>query len=365
MKIPLIRPAIGKEEFENIKKVLKSGFLTQWKITKKFEKEFAKFVGAKYAIATTSCTASLHLSMMEFIKRNEEVILPSFTFPACANVILAVGGIPVFCDIDLESFTIDVNKIEDKINDKTKAIMPVHLAGHSADLHPIMKIAKKYKLKVIEDAACGIGVKYKNKHVGTFGVVGCFSFHPRKLLTTGEGGMIVTNQKNVYEDLCSLKNHGRAVTSSMKFERVGLNYRMSDILAAIGIAQLKKIRNIIKKRVELAKYYTELLNEIKEIRTPIIKSYSNHTFQSYIILLKKRGIRDKLMLYLRKKGIETQIGTFAVHLQPAYRKYVKEKLPNSEYAFKNSLILPLYHTMKYQEIEYVVKNIKDFLRRKN
>jgi dTDP-4-amino-4,6-dideoxygalactose transaminase len=365
MKIPLIKPVTGNEEIENIKKVLKSGFLTQWKITKKFEKEFAKFVKAKYAIATTSCTASLHLSMMEFIKRGDEVILPSFTFPACANVILAVGGIPVFCDIELDSFTIDVNKVEDSITDKTKAIMPVHLAGHSADLKPLIKIARKYKLKIIEDAACGIGVKYKNKHVGTFGKVGCFSFHPRKLLTTGEGGMIVTNNKTVYEDLGSLKNHGRSFKSSMKFTKVGLNYRMSDILAAIGIAQLRKIKKIIKRRIELAKYYTELLEEIEEVRAPIVKSYSNHTFQSYIILLKKEGIRDKLMLTLRKKGIETQIGTFAVHLQPAYRKYVRKKLPNSEYAFKNTLILPLYHKMKYQEIEYVVRNIKDFLRRKN
>lgn len=361
MKIPLIKPVVGKEEMKKIEKVLNSGFLTQWKMTKEFEKEFAKFVGAKYAIATTSCTASLHLSMIEFIKRNDEVILPSFTFPACANVVLMAGGIPVFCDIDLETFTINVNQIEEKISNKTKAIMPVHLAGHSADLNPIMKIAKKYNLKIIEDAACGIGVRYRHKHVGTFGVVGCFSFHPRKLLTTGEGGMIVTNQKNVYENLCSLKNHGRSIRSPMKFDKIGLNYRMSDILAAIGMVQLKKIRKIIKKRVELAKYYTELLENIEEIRVPIIKFYSNHTFQSYIILLKKKGLRDKLMFALRKKGIETQIGTFAIHLQPAYRKYVKGKLPNSEYAFKNTLILPLYHTMSYKEVEYVVNNIRKLL----
>jgi dTDP-4-amino-4,6-dideoxygalactose transaminase len=239
------------------------------------------------------------------------------------------------------------------------------MAGHSANMGPIMKIAKKYGLHVVEDAACGVGVKYKRKHVGTFGITGCFSFHPRKVLTTGEGGMITINKKDVYEKIYSLKNNGKSIRSSMVFEGIGLNYKMSDILAAVGIVQLKKVKQIIKKRVELAKYYSQYLNEkVEDVKPPTTKSYSNHTFQSYIVLIERENVRDKIILELRKKGIETQIGTFAVHLLAPYRKYTKsESFPNAEYAFRNSLILPLHHKMRKKDVEYVVDSLNKVLKR--
>jgi len=259
MIIPITKPYFTKNEVEAVKKVIESGWVVQGPKVKEFEEKFAKFVGAKYAIAVNSCTAALHLSLSASgIGPNDEVIVPAFTFIATANVVEYLGAKPVFVDIDPKTFNINPLKIEEKINKKTKAIIPVHLFGLSADMEPILKIARKYKLKVIEDAACGLGTLYKGKHVGTFGETGCFSFHPRKAISCGEGGMITTNSKKHNEILRSLRDHGASMSDLARHQKglpmlpeynlLGFNYRMSDIEAAILIEQMKKVNWILKER---------------------------------------------------------------------------------------------------------------------
>jgi len=363
--IPLIKVNVGKEELEAVKRVFDSGFLAQGPTTKKFEQEFAKYIQAKHASATTSCTTALQLAVASLgISKGDEVIVPSFTFPASANAVAREGAKPVFADVSLDTFNADPVSIEEKITDHTKAIMPIHLFGQAADMDAVNAIAKKHGLKVIEDAACAAGTRFKGKHVGTLGDFGCFSFHPRKILTTGEGGMITTNQDDLAEVAESLKDHGKAVEGEkIVFKRPGFNFRLSDILSAIGIEQLKKLDATIKRRQELAKKYSELLEDTEGIWTPKTTSYSNHTFQSYVLLLDKKGARDKIIKALAEKGIQSQIGTYAVHLQPAYSSqgWKSGDCPNSETAFADTLTLPLYTQMTNEEQDKVVKELKNAL----
>lgn len=360
--IPLIKPDAGEEEASAVKRVFETGFLAQGPTTKRFEQEFAEKIGVKHASATTSCTAALQLAVASLgIGGGEEVIIPSFTFPASANAVAREGAKPVFCDIDLGSYNIDASKVEELITERTTAVMPVHLFGQSVDMDPLMALAEKHGLRVIEDAACAVGTLYKEKHVGGFGDFGCFSFHPRKVLTTGEGGMITTNDDSLSEIASSLKDHGKTFREGkMLFGRRGFNYRLSDVLAAIGLTQLNKLDSTIKRRQELAGRYTELLEDVEDVVPPAQTPYGNHTFQSYVLLIEKKGVRDKIIALLKEKGIETQIGTYAVHLQPAYSNE-KTFLPNSEHAFQNTLTLPLYTQMTETEQETVVTELKNAL----
>jgi len=367
-KIPLIRPLIDKEELEAVWKVLESGYLAKGPTSKMFEKEFAEYLGVKHASATTSCTTALHLALVCLgVGNGDEVLVPDFTYPATGHVVFHAGGKPVLVDIDLRTFNIDPNKLEDAITDKTKAIIVVHLFGCPAEMSPIMEIAEKYDLAIIEDAACAIGTRYKGKKAGTFGI-GCFSFHARKLLTTGEGGMLVTNNDEYAERAHSMKDFGvRIVSNNITFTHPGYNYRLSDVLAAIGRVQLRKIDKILEKRKELAQKYTEKLSDIEGIIPPHDEANINHTYQSYVILLEKEyGMtRDKLIQKMAQNGIETQIGTYALHQQPCYKLIAKDSsknLTNSLKAFKNSLTLPMYHDMTLQELEFVVDSLKEFQR---
>lgn len=375
MKISITKPYFTKDEIKEVEKVLKSGWVVQGPKVKEFEEIFAKFVGVKYAIAVSSCTAALHLSLAALeINQEDEVIVPAFTFIATANVVEFQGAKPVFVDIEPTTFNIDVSKIEKAITKRTKAILPVHLFGLSANMSEIKKIAKKYNLYVIEDAACGMGSIYKGKHVGTFGNTGCFSFHPRKAITTGEGGMIITNSKKIEQRLRSLSDHG-ALQSDLarhvkklpllpKYKEAGYNYRMTDIQAAIGVKQMEKANFILKNRQKIARTYDKSFKESNILQIPFASGKYVNSYQSYVINIKKnyKFSRDKFATKLINKGISVRQGTHSVpHLDYYSRKYNYNNLdfPESFNAEKQSLALPVYANMTKKEQKFVIKTIKE------
>jgi perosamine synthetase len=356
--IPLTRPYFDSEELEELKKVLDSGWVTQGPKVKELEDKITEYLGVNYVIVVTNCTSALHLALLSIgVKEGDEVLVADHTFPATGHAVLYCGAKPVFVDVDLKTYNINSELIKKKINAKTKAIIPVHTFGQTAEMDAIMEIARDHNLKVVEDAACALGAKYKNKYAGTIGDIGCFSFHARKGITTGEGGMAVTNNKNLAEKIRNLSVFG--MTSAWdreksdkfiipEFTELGYNYKMSDITAAVGVAQLRKIDNIIERKQELAKYWEEKLQEIEFIEPPYVSENVKHIYQSYVALLDKRINRNKLIEMLMKKGIQTQIGTYASHIQPVYNS--KQKCPNSLEIFNRSLALPMYYTLGEEDI---------------
>ena len=368
-KIPLLRPYFDSEELKEIQKVLDSGWVSQGPKVKEFENKISKYLGVKYAIAVTNCTSALHLALLSIgIKGGDEVLVADYTFPATGHSVLYCGAKPIFIDVNLRIYNMNLNLIEEKINDKTKAIIPVHTFGQPAEMDKIMKIAEDYNLKVIEDAACALGARYKNKYAGTIGDIGCFSFHARKGITTGEGGMVVTNNKNLAKKIQNLSVFGMTTAwdreSSDKFiipefTELGYNYKMSDITAAVGVAQLKNLDRIIKRKRELAKYWDERLREIEFIEPPYVSENVKHIYQSYVALVDKRINRNKLIETLMKKGVQTQIGTYASHIQPVYNS--EDKCPNSLDIFNRSLALPMYYILKEEEIDMAAALLKKTL----
>lgn len=362
MFYPLAKPCIAKEEEDAVLKVLRSGILSIGPKIKEFEKNFAKKIGTKYACAVSSGTAGLHLSMIAAgISKGDEVITTPFSFVASANSIQYVGARPMFVDIDPLTYNIDPDKIEQKITKRTKAILVVHIFGQSVDMDPIIKIAKKHNLKIIEDACESICATYKGKNVGTFGESAVFAFYPNKQLTTGEGGMIITNKKEIYEKCCSLRNQGRA--SNMKWldhQYLGYNYRMDEMSAAIGVEQLKKIENTIKERARIASLYQKHLGAYRGIvQVPHISSNCIHTWFVYVVkLLNFKIDRDEVIDKLEKKGIYTKPYLPSIHLFSFYKKqyrYNKGDFPVSENVSKSSLALPFYIGLKEKDIKNICK----------
>lgn len=372
VKIPVIKPSLDSHEIEEVTKVINSGWVTQGPKVLEFEEMFAKFVGSKYAVAVSSCTTALHLSLLvNGVKSNDEVILPSHTFIATANAVTYCGATPVFVDIDPKTFNMDSDKVESAITPKTKAIIIVHQMGLPADIDRIIMIVKKYNLKVIEDAACAIGSEYKRRLVGSHSDTVCFSFHPRKVITTGDGGMISTNSEDIAVKLRLLRQHGMSVNDLARhnskqviveeYPIIGYNYRLTDLQAAIGIEQLKKLPEIIRKRRELAGNYNNAFSDGGFLIPPFIPEYANPNYQSYCVYFNQEGNikRDNLMRCLLEKGIATRRGIMSVHREKPYRNISKHlDLKNSEYASDNAIILPLYPQMTMAEQEFVIDNIK-------
>jgi len=365
-RIPIIQPKISGKVFTYLKDVFKSGILTRGKYVSLFENKIKSVTQSKYGFAVTSGTTALHLALAAIgIKEGDEVLVADFTFPATANVVVQLGAKPVLVDINLETLCMDVSDLEKKITQKSQAIMVVHAFGYPADMSRINKIAKAHNLKVIEDAACALGSKHKDKACGAWGELGCFSFHPRKVITTGEGGVVVTDNKDLAQKIDSLRNHGSIKTQKgLEFKEAGFNYRMSELQAALGVEQMAGFKKIEKKRLNLAKNYKNLLKNIPEITLFSEPKDGFFNYQAFIVLFDEKTNREKVMAALAEKNIETTIGTYALHTQPAFAKYgYKPKdLKNSYIAYKQTMALPLYFDLTKTQQKYIIKTLKEALK---
>ena len=394
MNIPITKTIFGKEEADAIVKPLETGWVVQGPNVAKFQEMFSEFTRSKHSHATTSCTTALHLGLEALgIERGDKVIVPSFTYIASANAVEYTGAEVVFADIDLRTFNINETKLEALIeNDPSiKAIMPVNLFGLCANLPEIMKIADKYNLKVIEDSACGFDGWIGEKHSGTFGDVGCFSFHPRKSICTGEGGMLITDDDEIASKVSQLKDHGASKSDLQRhkekggsllpdFTMRGYNYRMTDMQGALGVCQMQKAEYIMNGRRKVATKYDKVLQDVSELITPYIPENYKHGYQSYVCLftdgenisnLTKEQIdrinikRNIFMEKLEDRGIATRQGTHAVHTLGYYKNknnFKDEDFLMSYAADRLSIALPLYAGMSDEEFEYVILNIKEALK---
>lgn len=361
-KIYLMRPFVGTEELESVKSVFESRYLTEGPFTQEFEKQFAAFIGADHGVAVTSCMTGLCLGINVLnIGKGDDVIVPDFTHPATGDCVYQAGADAVLVDVDIETYNISPTAIENAITDRTKCIIPVSWGGNPIDPE-IYKIGREHDIPVLEDAACSTGSMIGTGKVGSLADITCFSFHPRKILTTGEGGMVTMNRDDLAEKAVALKHFG--ATKDGRFTYHGTNYKMSNILAAIGIEQLKKLPKILDDRIQKANRYSELLEDVNGIRVPTVSPGTKHVFQSYCIYIEQEGIRNLLRRDLGQMGIETQIGTYALHLEPSYTdaKRVGD-LKNSELLFANLLTLPLHHELTDEDQDYVVTSIRSLLKK--
>ncbi len=359
---PLAKPYITSKDKRYVMKVLNSGYLSLGSQYGNFERAFAKKIGSKYACAVSNGTAGLHLALLAAgIRDGDEVITSPFSFVASSNAILYVGAKPVFADIDPRTYNMDPGNIEEKITKKTKAILVVHIFGHPAEMTQIIKIARKYNLKIIEDACESIGATYRGRQVGTFGESGVFSFYPNKQIITGEGGMVVTNNKRIYDICSSLANQGR--TPNMQWldhRRLGYNYRMDEMSAALGVAQLERLEFIIKQRRKIADFYTAQLKPHSDIiQIPYVDRLSTHSWFVYVIrLLRKNANREKIIEGLKARGIASKPYMPSIHLFSFYKKmgYKSGDSPVSEAASASTLALPFYIGLTREDIKYIVKS---------
>jgi len=314
-------PCLGAEELQAIGGVLETGYLTQGKKVTEFESIVKGTVGSKHGFAMSSATTALHLSLVALgIKAGDEVLVSDFTFPASGNVIVQTGATPVCVDVLPDTYAMDPADLERRITDRTRAIMVVHPFGLSADMDPIIAIATKHNLPIIEDAACALGSRYHNRYCGAMTELGCFSFHPRKSITTGEGGMVMTDDENLAGKIATLRSHGgRRLEWYVEFIDFGFNYRMSDVNAALGVVQMSRLKWLIDGKRERAAQLSELLSNVDGLQLPVEPAGHFHTYQSYVTVLDDRFDRDAIIGTMREKGVETTIGTYAMHSQPAYR----------------------------------------------
>lgn len=359
--IPVSEPLLGKEEMENVVKAVKSTWISsKGEFITKFENEFANYCDKKYGVSTSNGTTALHLALSALgIKNSDEVIIPVLTFIATANVVTYCNAKPIFVDSDLETWNIDSEKIEEKITKYTKAIIPVHLYGNPCNMKPILDIAEDHNLFVVEDAAEAHGAEYKGKKVGSFGDIACFSFYGNKIITTGEGGMCITDNEELAKRMRILKDHGMNPNKKYWHDFIGFNYRMTNIQAAIGLAQLKKLDNFVRIKRRNARLYNSLLNDINGIILPPETKDAKSIYWLYSVLIEDEfGIkRDDLINGLNKNEIETRQFFPPLNIQPPYASPTKEKFPVAEQLFKIGINLPSAVSIKKDEIKFVVDTI--------
>ena len=374
IKIPFFLPYVDSKDITEIKKAASAQFLTNGPKLDIFEQKFKKFTKSKYAIGVSNATAALYLSLKALgIKKNDEVIVPDLTFVATANVVLQVGATPVLVDIDDETLNISTESIIKNISRKTKAIIPVHLAGTPCDMQKIMKIARSNSLKVIEDCAHGIGTSYNKKHVGNFGNAGCFSFYPTKNLTTIEGGMIITNDEKIADFIQLARNHGMSRSLMSRYSSgkpweydikdIGYNYRLDEIRSALGISQLQKLTILNKKRLTAFLYYNKGLKTIPGLIVPNEKNFRDNSCHLYIIRITADAkiSRDKLFYSLQKKGIGSSVHYKPLHEFTLFRKkgISRGSLSISKRIYKEILSLPMYPQLPRSSQDYIIKSIKN------
>lgn len=371
--IAIAKPYLTSDEAQAAYDVIMSGWVTQGPKVQEFEEKFSAYTGAKYSVAVSSCTTALHLSLIVAgIKAGDEVICPSMSFIATANSIMYVGAKPVFAEVN-NQFNIDPEHAESLITPKTKAIIIVHQIGMPADIDRFKEICKKHNLILIEDAACAIGSEYKGQKIGSHSELVCFSFHPRKVITTGDGGMITTSNPEFYKRLKALRQHSMTINDLERhksdkimveeYPELGYNYRMTDIQAAVGIKQLEKLDWILDERRKLAFIYHEGLKDCKHIELPFEEEGNFSNFQSYAITLKDSSPvkRDDLMQKLLEKDISTRRGIMTAHSEKAYAGF-SYNLPRTEHFSDSSLILPLYIGLTVDEQKLVMRSLLEFLK---
>jgi dTDP-4-amino-4,6-dideoxygalactose transaminase len=376
--IPIAKPYLNADDAQAAYDVIMSGWITQGPRVQEFEEKFAAYTGAKHAIAVSNCTTGLHLALIVAgIKAGDEVICPSMSYIATANSIMYVGARPVFAEVHPETYNLDVLDVESRITSNTKAILLVHQIGMPADIDAFRDLCDKHKLTLIEDAACAAGSSYKGKKVGSHSDLVCFSFHPRKVISTGDGGMVTTNNDAYAERMKLLRQHGMSVNAGARhgatkiiFEdhlEVAYNYRMTDIQAAVGIKQLEKLDWIVEERRKIAERYLTELADITCIRLPKEQDGYFTNWQSFSIYVKPEAplSRNELMQALLDKGIASRRGVMTSHRETAYKEMCEGvSLPRTEDACDRSIILPLYVPMTDEDVKHIVRSIQELLRSK-
>jgi dTDP-4-amino-4,6-dideoxygalactose transaminase len=371
--VPLTRPVFGDEELALVRECLMSGWVTQGPMTRRLEEIFAERHEVRHALACANCTAGLHVAVLALdLGPGDEVIVPAFTWTTSAHAAEYVGARPVFCDVDPLTYNIDVASMEAALTPRTRAVMPVHLFGLAADMAAVEAVARRHGLAVIEDAACAVGTRYQGRPVGRVGSIGCFSLHPRKIVTTGEGGMITTQDDRLAGRLRRLRNHGAGPAVAQPrpfdmgpFDELGFNYRLSDIQAAVGVAQMARLDALIRERRTRAARYTELLQGIAWVIPPEEPDGYFHTYQSYVVRVTADAPipRNEMMIDLEKRRIQTRPGTLAVHATGYYRDKYKlrpEDFPVSWRAQEQTMTLPLFPGMTDEQQDRVAKTLRAF-----
>lgn len=364
--IGLSKPSFDDNEINAVNEVLKSGWVAgQGPKNKELASAICKYTGSKNAVPVNNCTAGLHLALLAIgVKSGDEVIVSDFTYPATGHSVLYCGAIPRFVDVELDTYNINPELIQEKINKNTKAIIVVHALGQTAKMDRIMEIAKSNNIPVIEDAACSLGATYKGIHAGKFGDITAYSFHARKNVTSGEGGIVVTDNSVYAAKMSSLSCFGMESAFARQdefnvpvFNSLGYNYKLSDINAAIAVEQLKKYEDYLKKRFQLVKHYNDLLKDSKYLKIPAQMDNARHVYQTYAVLLNDNIDRNKLILKLRDKEIQSQIATYSSFVQPIYKS--EDKCPNSLKLFNSALALPLHNELTNNDIEFIVTTLNN------
>lgn len=384
MNVPIARTSLTDSEIESVLGPLRSGWLVQGHKVREFEEKWSVFTGAAHSIAVTSCTTGLHLAAVALgLGPDDEVIVPAFTWIATANIVEHQQAKTVFCDIDLDTFNIDPVALEAAITPRTRGIIPVHLFGLAADIDVVNAIARRHGLWVLEDAACGFGATLGGRHVGTLGAAGAFSFHPRKAITTGEGGMVTTNDGDLAAKIRQLRDHGAAISDHQRHlgprpylladhPLAGYNQRMTDFQGALGSAQMDRAEAIIAERRRLAARYDEAFTDLDWLRTPVAPDGYGHGYQSYPCLFRPEevtpvsvsrinALRNAWMDRLQQHGVSTRPATHAVHMLSYYRETYglrPEDMPNAWAANDCSISLPLFHGMTEAEQDHVITQVR-------
>ncbi len=373
--IQISLPSTGDDEWHAVREPLSTGWLTQGPKVAEFERQFGQIHGAQYSLATTSCTTGLHLVLAALgIGPGDEVIVPAFTWVATANVVLYCGATPVFADVDPKTFNIKADEIAHRITTRTKAVVVVHLFGLCAEMDEINKVVPAH-IPIVEDCACAAGASYRGRPAGTLGIAGVFSFHPRKSITTGEGGMVTTNDEALFEKCDQLRNHGASISEESRhkgprpyllpdFNLLGFNYRMTDLQGAVGLVQFRKLKQFISERQSWAEFYIEELKSVSWLQLPSIPKDGQHAWQSFVTYVDPQlapAPRNELMEILQSRGIATRPGTHAVHMLGYYAR--EFELSPGDYsgarqANDNSMAIPLHNRMTAADYDYVVSALK-------
>lgn len=366
-KLSLIEPVVGEEELENVASVLDSGYMTQGPYSDEFEERFRELVGADHAVTATSCTTGLELALEVFgVGEGDEVLIPDFTHPATGNAVVRVGAEPVLVDCSLKTYNVDPDEVRKGVGENTAALLPVSWGGQPLNPEPLREVAEEHGIPIVEDAACSVGSSFEGDMVGSQFDASVFSFHPRKVLATGEGGMVTLDDEERMREMRSIKNFGidQGEGGSGFVRADATNYRLSDVLACIGVAQMRKLDEIVERRKEIAGLYTELLEEVEGVRAPKEVDGGRHNYQSYCVYVETGGerVRDDLIQGFADVDIEAQIGTYALHDTEAFGNVERiGSLSNSLRLQNNLLTLPVAHSMSEDDQYRVVETLDGLL----